>query len=42
MKYTGPADPIPTEREPVSDRTMYIFFVLGFAVVLLDVFWWRP
>ena len=42
MKYTGPAKPIPTHIELVSDRTERIVFLLGLIVVALDVIIWRP
>jgi hypothetical protein len=34
-KYTGPAKPIPTHREPVSDRAELIWFVVLFVVFIL-------
>lgn len=42
MKYTGPAKPIPTHVEIVSDKTERIVFLLGLIVVALDLFSWRP
>jgi hypothetical protein len=36
MKYTGPAKPIPTHREPVSDRAELIWFVV-LAVVFVVI-----
>jgi hypothetical protein len=35
--YTGPAEPIPTHREPISDRAELVIFTLlaAFFVVLL-------
>jgi len=41
MKYTGPAKPIPTQIEIVSDKAERIVFLLGLIVVALDVFIWR-
>lgn len=41
MKYTGPAKPIPTHIELVSDKAERIVFLLGLIVVALDVFIWR-
>ena len=35
-KYTGPAKPIPTHREPVSDRAELIWFVV-LAVVFVVI-----
>lgn len=37
MKYTGPAKPIPTGHEPMSDKAEAVFFGLLtlFAVVFL-------
>lgn len=35
-KYTGPAEPIPTHREPISDRAeLVIFAVLAVVFVVL-------
>ena len=42
MKYTGPAKPLATHIELVSDRTERIVFLLGLIVVALDLFIWRP
>lgn len=42
MKYRGPAKPIPTHVEIVSDKVERIVFLLGLIVVALDVFIWRP
>lgn len=42
MKYTGPAKPIPTQIEIVSDKAERIVFLLGLIVVALDVIIWRP
>ena len=36
MKYKGPAKPIPTHREPISDRAELIWFVV-LAVVFVVV-----
>jgi hypothetical protein len=41
MKYKGPAKPVPTHVEIVSDRTERIVFLLCLIVVALDVFIWR-
>jgi hypothetical protein len=35
-KYTGPAKPIPTEREPMSDKALAIWFVV-LAVVFVVI-----
>jgi nitrate reductase NapE component len=35
-KYTGPAKPIPTHREPMSDRAELIWFVV-LAVVFVVI-----
>jgi len=42
MKYRGPAKPVPTHIEIVSDKAERIVFLLGLIVVALDVFIWRP
>jgi nitrate reductase NapE component len=34
--YTGPAEPIPTHREPMSDRAEMIWFVV-LAVVFITL-----
>jgi hypothetical protein len=34
-KYTGPAKPIPTHREPISDRAELIWFVVLAVVFIL-------
>lgn len=37
-KYTGPAKPIPTHREPISDRAELIWFaVLAVVFVVIMV-----
>lgn len=43
-KYTGPARPIPTYHiHPVESRTSKALFLLALiAVLLLDLFLWRP
>jgi hypothetical protein len=33
-KYTGPAEPIPTHSEPISDRAEMIWFVVLFVVFI--------
>jgi hypothetical protein len=40
-KYTGPAKPIPTHREPISDRAELIWFVV-LAVVFVVILWLFP
>jgi hypothetical protein len=42
MKYKGPAKPVPTHIEIVSDTVERIVFLLCLIVVALDVFIWRP
>lgn len=42
MKYTGPAKPVTTHIEIVSNKVERIVFLLGLIVVALDVFIWRP
>jgi hypothetical protein len=38
MKYTGPAKPIPTHREPISDRAELVWFaVLAVVFVVIMV-----
>jgi nitrate reductase NapE component len=34
LKYTGPAKPIPTHREPISDRAELIWFAVIAAVFI--------
>jgi hypothetical protein len=34
-KYQGPPKPIPTHREPMSDRAELIWFVVLFVVFIL-------
>jgi hypothetical protein len=34
-KYTGPAKPIPTHREPISDRAELIWFAVLFVVFVV-------
>jgi hypothetical protein len=38
MKYTGPAKPIPTHREPVSDRAELIWFAVLAVVFVVIMF----
>jgi len=35
MKYKGPPKPIPTQREPMSDRAELIWFVVLAVVFIL-------
>lgn len=42
MKYTGPAKPISTYREPITNKIERVVFLLGLIVVALDLFIWRP
>jgi nitrate reductase NapE component len=35
MKYKGPAKPIPTYREPMSDRAELIWFVVLAVIFVL-------
>jgi hypothetical protein len=37
-KYTGPAKPIPTHREPISDRAELIWFVVLAVVFVVIMF----
>ncbi len=39
MKYTGPAKPIPTHREPMSDRALALWFA-ALAVFFLCLLPW--
>jgi hypothetical protein len=41
MKYKGPAKPVPTHVELITNRTERIVFLLCLIVVALDVFFWR-
>jgi hypothetical protein len=34
-KYEGPAKPIPTHREPISDRAELIWFAVLFVVFIV-------
>jgi hypothetical protein len=34
-KYTGPAEPIPTHRETLSDKALAIWFVVLFVVFVV-------
>jgi hypothetical protein len=40
-KYTGPAKPIPTHREPISDRAELIWYAV-LAVVFVVILWLFP
>ena len=42
MKYTGPAKPITTYREPISHKLERIIFLLALIVAALDILYWRP
>lgn len=42
MKYTGPAKPIPTYREPITHKAERVLFLLALIVLALDLFIWRP
>ena len=35
MKYKGPAKPIPTHREPMSDRAELIWYVVLAVIFIL-------
>ena len=41
MKYQGPPKPIPTHREPMSDKALAIWFVV-LAVVFVVILWLFP
>ncbi len=41
MKYTGPPKPIPTHREPMSDRAELIWFIV-LAIVFVVILWLFP
>lgn len=41
MKYTDPPKPIPTHREPISDRAELIWFIV-LAVVFVVILWLFP
>jgi hypothetical protein len=34
VKYTGPAEPIPTHREPMGDKALLIWFAVIAAVFI--------
>ena len=40
MRYTGPAQPIPTHREIISDRAEAVIFVL-FAIYMVAYLYWE-
>jgi hypothetical protein len=40
-KYEGPAKPIPTHREPMSDRAELIWYAV-LAVVFVVILWLFP
>jgi hypothetical protein len=40
-KYEGPAKPIPTHREPISDRAELIWYAV-LAVVFVVILWLFP
>jgi hypothetical protein len=40
-KYTGPAKPIPTHREPISDRAELIWYAV-LIVVFVVILWLFP
>jgi hypothetical protein len=40
-KYTGPAKPIPTHREPMSDRAELIWYAV-LIVVFVVILWLFP
>ena len=42
MKYTGPAKPLTTYREPITHKIERVVLLLGLIIVALDVFIWRP
>ena len=42
MKYTGPAKPIPTHIELVSDKVERIVVLFCLIVLALDLLYWRP
>jgi len=35
MKYKGPAKPIPTQREPLSDRALAIWLIVLAVIFIL-------
>jgi hypothetical protein len=35
MKYQGPPKPIPTHREPMSDKALAIWFAVLFVVFIV-------
>jgi hypothetical protein len=39
MRYTGPAKPVPTYREPMSDRALALWFAV-LAVVFVAIMSW--
>jgi hypothetical protein len=39
MRYTGPAKPVPTHREPIPDASLALWFVALAAFFLLFLLW---
>jgi hypothetical protein len=39
MRYTGPAKPIPTQREPIPDRSLALWFVVLAVVFVCSLPW---
>lgn len=42
MRYKGPAKPIPTHTELISDKVERIVFLCCLIVLALDLLYWRP
>jgi hypothetical protein len=40
MRYTGPAKPIPTHREIISDQAELVIFLL-FAIFMVAFLFWE-
>lgn len=38
MKYTGPAKPIPTHREPIDDKAEAVIFILLSIVAAVIIY----
>lgn len=38
MKYTGPAKPIPTSHEPISDKAEAVIFILLAIVAAVIIY----
>ncbi len=42
MKYTGPAKPVRTYREPITHKLERVVVLCCLIVLALDLLYWRP